>query len=119
GAKPATVAERRKAEAASAGARQLVVLVRFVRLDGAALTCEVTGTSRMFQGRPAAQLLARPLAAPSTPVGESSGNHLRLATVLESAFDAILYIDAEGRVGEWNPAAERLFRYSREQALGR
>jgi PAS domain S-box-containing protein len=43
----------------------------------------------------------------------------RKAAVLETALDAIVSIDAEGKVIEWNPAAERIFGYSRELALGR
>jgi PAS domain S-box-containing protein len=43
----------------------------------------------------------------------------RKAAVLETALDAIVSIDSEGRVIEWNPAAERIFGYTRELALGR
>jgi PAS domain S-box-containing protein len=43
----------------------------------------------------------------------------RKTAVLETALDAIVSIDAEGRIIEWNPAAERIFGYSRELALGR
>jgi PAS domain S-box-containing protein len=39
--------------------------------------------------------------------------------ILESAQDAVLTIDHEGRVQEFNPAAEQLFGFSREQTLGR
>ncbi|WP_019587544.1 PAS domain S-box protein [Deinococcus apachensis] len=39
--------------------------------------------------------------------------------VLTSALDAVIIIDGRGRVEEWNPAAGRLFGYSREEALGR
>jgi two-component system sensor histidine kinase/response regulator len=42
---------------------------------------------------------------------------LRLA-ILESALDCIISIDQDGAIVEWNPAAERIFGYSREQALG-
>src|SRR3954465_3520328 len=39
--------------------------------------------------------------------------------LLESALDCIISMDAEGRVIEFNPAAERVFGYSREHAIGR
>jgi PAS domain S-box-containing protein len=42
---------------------------------------------------------------------------LRMA-ILESALDCIISIDQEGCVVEWNPAAERIFGYSRERAVG-
>lgn len=43
----------------------------------------------------------------------------RKAAVLETALDAIISIDHDGKIIEWNPAAERIFGYSRELALGR
>ena len=42
----------------------------------------------------------------------------RKAAMLETALDCIITMDHEGRVVEWNPAAERTFGYSRDQALG-
>ncbi len=51
--------------------------------------------------------------------GEPPADEAGLARVLELAFDAILHIDHEGRICEWNPAAARLFGYSREEELGR
>ncbi len=43
----------------------------------------------------------------------------RKSAMLESALDSIISIDANGTVLEFNPAAERTFGYTREQALGR
>src|SRR5262249_54733637 len=43
----------------------------------------------------------------------------RKSAILETALDAILSIDNEGKVHEWNPAAERIFGYSKAEALGR
>ena len=43
----------------------------------------------------------------------------RHSAIVESALDAILSINHEGVVREWNPAAVRLFQYSREDAVGR
>ena len=42
-----------------------------------------------------------------------------LAAILETALDAIIVMDHEGVVRDWNPSAERTFGYSREEALGR
>jgi PAS domain S-box-containing protein len=38
--------------------------------------------------------------------------------VIESALDCMITIDAQGRVHEFNPAAEATFGYSRDQAIG-
>lgn len=42
-----------------------------------------------------------------------------LSTIMESARDAIIMIDSKGNVTFWNPAAERLFGYSREEVMGK
>src|SRR2546423_3507689 len=39
--------------------------------------------------------------------------------LLNSALDCIISMDAAGRVIEFNPAAERVFGYTRDQALSR
>jgi PAS domain S-box-containing protein len=39
--------------------------------------------------------------------------------ILETAFDAIISIDHQGLVQEWNPAAEKIFGYARAEAIGR
>ncbi|MDQ3822359.1 MAG: PAS domain S-box protein [Actinomycetota bacterium] len=42
-----------------------------------------------------------------------------LGAYLEAALDCVILADASGRVVEFNPAAERTFGYTREEALGR
>ncbi len=39
--------------------------------------------------------------------------------ILESALDAIVAIDADGNVLEWNPAAERIFGYRHQDVVGK
>jgi len=43
----------------------------------------------------------------------------RLRAITGAAQDAILMMDAEGRISFWNPAAERILGYSRDEVLGR
>ena len=42
----------------------------------------------------------------------------RWRTIVESAVDAIIVIDRHGRVEAFNPAAERLFGYTNQEAVG-
>ena len=46
-----------------------------------------------------------------------AGEHL--SAYLEAAIDCVIVADASGRIVEFNPAAERTFGYSRQEALGR
>jgi PAS domain S-box-containing protein len=43
----------------------------------------------------------------------------RLAAIVETAVDAIITIDERGTVDSFNPAAERLFGYGRDEVLGK
>jgi two-component system sensor histidine kinase/response regulator len=42
----------------------------------------------------------------------------RLRAAIDAAHDAYVVIDERSRVIDWNPAAERLFGWSREEVLG-
>src|SRR6185295_14836472 len=46
-------------------------------------------------------------------------NQARKNAILESALDAIVTIDREGKIFEWNRAAENTFGYRRADVLGR
>src|SRR3989440_7750083 len=43
----------------------------------------------------------------------------RKGVILETALDAIVSIDQQSRITEFNPAAEKMFGYKREEVLGR
>ena len=43
----------------------------------------------------------------------------RKAAVMEAALDAIVLMDHEGKIAEFNPAAERTFGYTRAEVLGK
>jgi PAS domain S-box-containing protein len=52
-------------------------------------------------------------------VEELRQSEARLRYITDSVQDAILMIDPQGAITFWNPAAEKLFGYTREEALGR
>jgi PAS domain S-box-containing protein len=43
----------------------------------------------------------------------------KFMAITDSAKDAILLIDDEGKISYWNPAAEKTFGYAKEEALGK
>src|SRR5215472_9954392 len=43
----------------------------------------------------------------------------RLRAVLDSALSAVIVIDSDGKVTDWNPRAEGIFGWTRQEALGR
>ena len=61
---------------------------------------------------------ARPPAATGRSSGSSVGR-AHAAAAIAAALDALITIDHRGRVLEFNNAAEEIFGYSREEALGR
>jgi len=72
-----------------------------------------------------AELLARPYGA-LPPVSFLAWRWMHRALrghlppgLMEAALDCIVAMDHEGRIVEFNPAAEKTFGYAREQALGR
>uniref|UniRef100_UPI002ACE5425 PAS domain S-box protein n=1 Tax=Anaerolinea sp. TaxID=1872519 RepID=UPI002ACE5425 len=90
------------------------ILFRFV--IGAVFILIVYFTSRMLEN------YQRSLQAELTE-RQAAQNALALQTgqlqmVLEKSFDAFILVDETGRVVEWNPGAERLLGYCREEILG-
>jgi PAS domain S-box-containing protein len=52
-------------------------------------------------------------------VGAGRLAEARRSAVVDAALDAIVTMEADGVIAEFNPAAERVFGYSRQQAIGR
>ncbi len=69
--------------------------------------------------RDGAVLVLRDVSAERAAALAVRESEARKSAVLNSAFDAILWMDHRGVVVEFNPAAERLFGYTQAQAIGR
>ncbi len=78
------------------------VSVNFIDLDGEAFNCAIV---RDISERKKAE----------TALRESEA---RKSAILESALDCVITINEEGRMVEFNPAAEQTFGYRRSEALG-
>jgi PAS domain S-box-containing protein len=88
------------------------------RMDGTELTVEMAATPMTFENEPAVQVILHDVTAQNSAAAALREGEARKAAILETSLDAIVSIDHRGVVREWNPAAERIFGYKREQALG-
>jgi PAS domain S-box-containing protein len=86
-----------------------------VRKDGLRFPIEVSLGPAGIDGRALVCATIRDL----SDQWETDRVRLRLASIVESAQNAIISADVEGRIDSWNPAAERLFGYTAAEAIGR
>ena len=63
-------------------------------------------------------MLARLLAVTRTQKSEIEETRSRLGSIVSTSLDAVIVVNRYDRVVEFNPAAERIFGYSRDEALG-
>jgi two-component system sensor kinase FixL len=64
-----------------------------------------------------ASAIARDITGRKKDLEALRDNEARLRSILESAVDGIIVIDARGRIESFNPAAERLFGYSAGEVI--
>src|SRR5437016_2770628 len=71
-----------------------------------------------LNGNPGPATEARSTASPNgTAAALLSGHELR--SVIDTAHEAFVSMDADGLITYWNPEAESTFGWSREEAIGR
>ncbi|HKS36490.1 MAG TPA: PAS domain S-box protein [Verrucomicrobiae bacterium] len=92
---------------------------KFVRLDGREVEVEVAATPLTFQDQPSIQIIARDITERKQAERSLRKAETLKGVILETAMDAIIFIDDQGLVREWNPAARKILGYSRAEALGR
>ena len=63
-------------------------------------------------------LTVRDATAETLATARLASSERRARLLAESAIDAVITADDAGRIVEWNPAAERLFGWSRDEACG-
>jgi two-component system sensor histidine kinase/response regulator len=52
-------------------------------------------------------------------VEETRKSEQRVKAIIDTALDAFVGVDAQGRITDWNPRAEEIFGWTRAEALGR
>lgn len=103
---------------ASSGAPPPFLEETLVRLDGAELTVEMAVSRLTFEEEPALQLILHDVTGAKAAEAALRESEARKTAILETSLDAIISIDHQGTVREWNSAAERIFGYRRDHAIG-
>lgn len=97
------------------GMRTLPKEMRVLRLDGQVVEVEAVACPIAFHNSPATQVVMKDIT--ERKMAEKS---LRFkADVLSQVNDAVIVTDNAHRITYWNHGAERLYRYSAEETLGR
>ncbi len=91
------------------------------RMDGSKIPCIVTGTP--FRG-PDGKLIGivedfRDITSHKRAEEALRDSEEKFRSITSSAQDGIIMIDSEGNISYWNEAAERIFGYSKEEAIGK
>jgi PAS domain S-box-containing protein len=108
---------RERLEAVRAGRKVVPQFeCQVVRRDGRRIPIEMTCTSIVRDGLVVGRLA---VARDITERKQSQAVQALLSSIVESSEDAIVGRTLEGRIVSWNPAAERLYGYTAEEAIGR
>ena len=89
--------------------------VQMLRADGGTVVIESVSVLTSWKGRPAMQAIMRDL---TDHLAIESALRYQAALVTHVS-NAIIATDAGGTVTSWNPAAEKIFAWSADEALGR
>jgi len=90
-----------------------------IRKDGTRFEVELRVFPIRHRGLPHVLTIARDITARIRAEAQIRASEARLRATIEAAFDCVVAIDADGRILEFNAAAERCFGYRRENVLGR
>ena len=95
------------------------VETRALRADGSSFDVDLRVMPFNHRGRPHVLAVARDISEQRERERALERSEARLRATVEAAFDAVVGMDGEGRIVEFNAAAERTFGHRREDVLGR
>ncbi len=96
-----------------------LVVFRARHKDGSWRYLEGTGKVLLQDGRPYGVINSRDITDRMEAEQALEASERRKAAILETALDAIITIDHESKVLEFNPAAEAMFGYTAAEAIGK
>ena len=113
------VAERRqRIERALAGEESRAETIA-LRPDGTTFEADMRVIPVRYRGEPHVLTVVRDITERRQRERELQRSETRLRATVEAAFDCIISMDGEGRIVEFNAAAERCFGHARSAVLGR
>jgi PAS domain S-box-containing protein len=93
--------------------------IRHRTREGRLLDVEIAAHTLEFRGLAAVFVVVHDVTERKRAEAALRRSEARHRAILEAATDCIITMDGDGRVCEFNPAAERTFGYRRDAALGR
>ncbi len=93
--------------------------VRFLRKNGSNFYAEVESRKIQESGTELMMAAVRDITARKMAEEALQESEKRMRAITDSAHDCILMMDQDGIVTYWNPAAERILGYSRDEAIGK
>ncbi len=93
--------------------------VMLVQKGGTLSYAEVVSHPITCEGRPCMVTFFRDTTARRQAEDALRESEHRIRTILDSALDAVVLVDSQGRTQYWNPAAQRMFGYTAEEMLER
>jgi PAS domain S-box-containing protein len=93
----------------------------YVRRDGSRFPVQLVVTTVRDDGGALLGFMsiAQDISAQALLLARLRGSEQRLRSILDTAFDAYVAMDADGLVRDWNAQAEAMFGWRREEVLGR
>jgi two-component system cell cycle sensor histidine kinase/response regulator CckA len=93
--------------------------IELLRNDGTTVPVELNAMHIEFGGKPTDLAFVRDISERKQAEMEVQKRQVYLESVLHNAPEAIVTLDASNQVLEWNPGAEQIFGYTREETVGK
>ncbi len=92
---------------------------RYKRKDGTFVDIEASAVMISYGGRRVACTVAHDITARKQAEEQLRASEVRLRLIIETANDAFVAMNADGKIFEWNPQAEATFGWTVGEAFGR